>query len=765
MKSSLFFPIILIGFAATVGQILLIRELMVIFYGHELSTGIVLASWLMWTALGSVFLGKPVESIRRKRLIFSLGQLFLSLVLPLVTLALRYAKVLWGIPPGELIDLLGMLTMAFSFLAPFCLVSGFLFPLACALLHEEEGMRAQSAGMSYLYEAIGAAAGGVFFTYLFVGRLNPIEIALIVSLVLSMSSLILISREAEAPLSLRRLTALLAVAAIGIEGYGFAQGDQLNQKSRSLQWGHYHLLESRDSIYGNLAALSLGDQISLYENGLWMFSHPDPLTSEQAVHYALLQHPSPQRVLLIGGGISSSLSQILKHPSIRSVDYVELDPLLIALGRNYLPSSSTLSLDDPRVRIYHTDGRSFIKRAASPYDVVIVNLPDPMTAQLNRFYTVEFFEEATRVMTPDGVFALASTASENIIGPTLGQYLSSVYQSMKTVFPKVIVYPGETARFFGTSEGNLISDPDLLVYRIRQRHLVLEFVREYYIIFNLSRERQSYLQSFLDKDSGSIRENRDLRPVCYFYDMVHWSAQYQPIVKNLFITLSKLKLGWILGGLVLITLAVAVTMVRSRGRSPERATVLSAVLVSGWTEMTLTVVIILVFQVFYGFLYEKIGMIIAGFMIGLVGGSGVMTRSLPAVKRPVKTLILVQIGLGWYSLVLLLVVIILHGLPDISRSPLIIEIFFPLLTALAGFLGGLHFPLANHAYLGEGTRVGPTAGLVNGIDLVGSSIGALLAGVVILPVLGIPETLYFISALNLSAIFLLVLGSRVKSKA
>jgi len=104
-------------------------------------------------------------------------------------------------------------------------------------------------------------------------------------------------------------------------------------------------------------------------------------------------------------------------------------------------------------------------------------------------------------------------------------------------------------------------------------------------------------------------------------------------------------------------------------------------------------------------------------------------------------------------------------LPGISRSFIIIEIFFPLLTALAGFLGGLHFPLANLAYLGEDTGVGATAGLVNGIDLLGSSIGALLAGIVILPILGIPQTLYFISALNLFAIFLLLVGNRVKGQA
>lgn len=764
MKKSLFYSILLIGFAATIGQILLIRELMVIFYGHELSTGIVLASWLMWTALGSVGLGRLVERIRQKNLVFSVGQLFLSLVLPLSILALRYAKVLWQIPPGEIIDLLTMLTMAFSFLAPFCLVSGFLFPLACGLVEEEWRQRARSVGISYLYEAIGAASGGVLFTYLFIGRFNPIEIALIVSLSLSLSSVLLLSMGPGPASSLRRLIALLAVCAMGVAGYCFARGGQLDQKSRRLQWGHYHLLESRESRYGNLAVLSLGEQISLYENGLWMFSHPDLLTSEESVHYALLQHPSPRRVLLIGGGVSSSLSQILKHPSIDSVDYVELDPMLIALGRVYLPQASTRTLDDPRVSIHHTDGRAFVKRASGPYDVIIVNLPDPMTAQLNRFYTVEFFEEAARVMAPSGVLALGATASENIIGPTLGQYLSSVYRSMKAVFPEVIVYPGGTARFFGTREGNLISDPHVLVDRIRQRHLELRFVREYYITFNLSQERQSYLRSFLEDDSGWTPANRDLRPVCYFYDVIHWSAQYQPLVKRVFLKLSKLHLAEIFGGLALITLTLSVSVARSGSRSTRKIAILPAVLVSGWTEMTLEIVVILVFQVFYGFLYEKIGMIIAGFMIGLVGGSWAMTRALATLKRPLRTLIGVQGGLACYSLALLLVIIILHGLPDISRNFLIIEILFPLLTALAGFLGGLHFPLANYVYLGEGEKVGATAGLVNGIDLLGASIGALVAGVVILPILGIPQTLYFVSALNLAAIVLLVVQSRVRQR-
>ncbi len=84
-----------------------------------------------------------------------------------------------------------------------------------------------------------------------------------------------------------------------------------------------------------------------------------------------------------------------------------------------------------------------------------------------------------------------------------------------------------------------------------------------------------------------------------------------------------------------------------------------------------------------------------------------------------------------------------------------IEVGFPVLTLAAGYLGGLHFPLANAIYLGGGREVGKVASLVYGMDLVGSSAGALMAGIILLPVLGISETLLLVAALNLSALGLL----------
>ena len=94
------------------------------------------------------------------------------------------------------------------------------------------------------------------------------------------------------------------------------------------------------------------------------------------------------------------------NTDVQAVDYVELDPLILALGKRYLPAN----LADGRIRVINTDGRLFVKQTREKYDVAIIDVPAPATAQLNRFYTVEFLEEVKRVLARDGVvcFALGS---------------------------------------------------------------------------------------------------------------------------------------------------------------------------------------------------------------------------------------------------------------------------------------------------------------------------------------------------------------------
>ena len=754
MRRQLSFALFLVGFVAIVGQILLIRELLVIFYGNELSTAIILASWLIWTSLGSATLGRIADAISHKHRAFGSVQILLAFLLPSSILMVRLSRILWNIPVGEVVGLTMMMVISFAILAPFCFLSGFLFALGCSLHSKATGGRGKSVGSVYLLEAIGSGVGGVTFTAVFVHFLNHLQTSFALSALLVFSSMFLVLH----PYGGKRVQSWVWVSGsflIGLFMLLVLQGEKWEMMSRGWEWKGYRLVDSEDTLYGNLTAVSAGGQISFYENGLWMFTYPDLLTAEESVHFALLEHPEPKAILLVGGGISSSLAQILKHPTVSRVDYVELDPTLIGLGRRTLPRKATRALDDPRVNIIHTDGRKHIKTTESRYDLVIVNLPDPMTAQLNRFYTVEFFQEARRITLPGGILSLSLTSSENIIGFTLAQLLNSLYQSLSVVYRDVIVLPGSTARFFGSMEdGTLVSDPQVLVKRIRERRLALKYVRGYYLLFNLSQERLDYFSGILRASKGT-RINRDLSPSCYFYDIVHWSAQYTPRLKRIFLFLGRIESMWFILMIAVFTALFFPFIHRKAQEKALKPVLIYAVFVTGYSEMTLNVVLILTFQIFYGYVYYKIALLITAYMIGLMLGSWHITPSVERIRKPLWILMPIQGGLALYAILLLGIIILFQGSGHLSRIFSIMEAGFPLLTLVAGYLGGLHFPLGNAMYLGEGKEVGKVASLVYGVDLVGSSVGALSAGIILLPVLGIAGTLYVITALNLSALGLL----------
>ena len=188
-----------------------------------------------------------------------------------------------------------------------------------------------------------------------------------------------------------------------------------------------------------------GNIRSIYDNGVILASAPDENAAEEAVHYALLEHPAPRHVLLIGGGVNGSIAQALKHPTIERIDYVELDPMLVSIARQFFPEKSA-SFSDPRVHVHYADGRHYLKTAKEKFDVIIVNLPDPQTAQLNRFYTREFF------LRPPTSLPAASRFSTARIGglhqPRPGRISALHQHTLRQVFPQVAIIPGETIHFF-----------------------------------------------------------------------------------------------------------------------------------------------------------------------------------------------------------------------------------------------------------------------------------------------------------------------------
>jgi len=750
MKVTTIFAFVLLGFAATIGQILVLRELLTVFSGTELAVAIVLAAWLFWTALGGLLGGKLSQHYRGSPSFFGYLQGVSGLILTATIFLIRAARLLFQVGAGELVTLGQMLAISFLTLAPFCLISGMLFSLACSLLAAQIPAWTRSPGLVYFLEGLGAGIGGLLFTLILIHHFNGLQIASSIGLLLCSSGLLIALQAGR-----NRLVAILIFACIFL-GLATVQyrSTAMDRASRQWQWSEFRLLDSQETIYGHIVVVARENQITFFESGLWNFTVPDRLSAEEAVHYGLLQHPQPESVLLIGGGVSGSLAQLLLHPSIREVEYVELDPKLIQLGATYLPGDVTAALQDGRATVRHEDGRSYLSHTSKKFDAILLNLPEPFTAQINRFYTQEFFRLAASKMRSGGVFFFTASAAETALGPIQARYLKLLYRTASSVFAEVVVFPGQTARFIcSNSPGILTKQPETLVTRLHQRKLELLYVQDHYILWDLSPWRQESFMAMIEQ-ADENQENSDLNPRAYSYNLLLWSSHYSPVLAK---TLSALRKRTIWIGMLLFCLVVAVASFaksfRSGASQIPKTRILYCVTVFGLTGISLEILIVFAFQVFFGFVYYQIGILLALFMVGLALGS--LTFSYYPKNSPlqIRTLVIFQFVLACFCLGLTFIFLQFPDWLSFGRHESLYRETFSAVSLVAGFLGGAHFPLANRILLEEQALVGSTAGLVYAVDLLGSFLGCLLVGLVFIPSMGILQSLVILALVNITAIF------------
>lgn len=163
---------------------------------------------------------------------------------------------------------------------------------------------------------------------------------------------------------------------------------------------------------------------------------------ESLVHPAMLAHPDPRSVLVLGGGDGGALREVLRHETVETVDFVELDPEVVAFSREHLAHVHRGAFDDGRVRLLFGDGRAFVEAASPAYDVVVMDMTDP--AGPARFlYTREFFAAVGRALRDErGVFAMhgESPAARPAAYACIGATLRSVFPVVSAATAFVPMY-------------------------------------------------------------------------------------------------------------------------------------------------------------------------------------------------------------------------------------------------------------------------------------------------------------------------------------
>ncbi len=413
------------------------------------------------------------------------------------------------------------------------------------------------------------------------------------------------------------------------------------------------------------------------------------------------------------------------------------------------------------MKIIHGDGRLYLQRTEKRFDLIIVNLPDPYTAQLNRFYTREFFSLARSRLDPGGVLGFGLTSSENYISGELRNFLGCIYQTVREVFPDLVIIPGGTVYFIAADGSRYLTDDyAVLEERVRQRNLDLKYVRGYYLADRMRRERIEYQQREIES-APRDQLNLDFHPICYFYDMVFWSSYFIGEVGGWFTRFLQdaviLRWWWFLlpAGISLLLFP----LFRFRRRRTGGGWILWPVFTSGFSEMVFQVVLLLAFQIFYGYVYYKLGIILTLFMVGLVLGGGTVTAVFSRIRDEHRLLFVNQVAICLYPLSLPLVFSLLARHPEGIMLSAGENIIFPALPVIAGFLGGFQLPLAGRMYLKQRKQVGLVAGMTYGVDLLGACLGALAVSALILPILGVAATCYAVALLNLSSL-IVIMGYR-----
>ncbi|MBR7799125.1 polyamine aminopropyltransferase [Undibacterium fentianense] len=146
-------------------------------------------------------------------------------------------------------------------------------------------------------------------------------------------------------------------------------------------------------------------------DGAMMTSEADEFYyHESLVHPAAITHEKLETVLIIGGGDGGSTEELLKYPSIRSITLCEIDPMVIALAKEYFQQIHRNAFDSEKVSVIHTDGYDFIKTQEAQFDLIVLDLTDPISPNGNNIAescsSKAFYESCYSRLKPGGSIVL-----------------------------------------------------------------------------------------------------------------------------------------------------------------------------------------------------------------------------------------------------------------------------------------------------------------------------------------------------------------------
>lgn len=689
-----------LGAFTIAAQVYMLRAFLEMFNGNEMALGTVLGLWLLLSGLGAwlarIFVPK------RGKICTTLVFLAILSVLPVVSVYFLSILKTTLMPYGTMAGLQEIILAALLVLLPVCLVSGYLFIL---LIYEfrEQGEE-NAAGRAYAFESFGGMLGGALVNFLLLWYLDSFValrtfFALFVMLILFYSFV----RLKRSGFLLTLITTLVLAGILFMVPFKRMADEAVYQEQK--------IVADQETPYGRVTVTRNGEQLNYYSDGTLLFSSGNEIWNEESVHYALLQRPDPKAVLLIGGGISGAVNEILKYRP-EQIDYVEVNPVIADMARNTLA---------PPVSVHRKDARAFLQPDGATYDIILVNVPEPVSLLLNRFFTVEFASLLKRHMTEHAVVSFSLPSTADYVSPESSLVNSVLYHTLKSRFQNVIIIPGTRNWYLASDSSLSLNIAEMADLRMPEN----VFVNSYYIDDRLLTDRAEFITRSLDP---VVSINHDVHPVIYRHQLSVWLSQFG--------------ISWLPVAGAFVILFVGLLLLLNRTGA--------GLFTAGFTGASVEVMVILLLQIALGYVIGMAGVVIMVFMAGLTLGPWLARRLFPGNGE--KALMIL-------NACMMIIPFLLFGIMKLVESntagSLLLIVLMLSITLMVSIILAMMFTVA--AVQSEGDPI-HNASRYYASDLFGSALGAFLVPVIGMPLLGMGGTLLLLVLMNIITTILLKYG-------
>ncbi len=216
----------------------------------------------------------------------------------------------------------------------------------------------------------------------------------------------------------------------GGSAFSFKIREKLHEEQTAFQRIEIYATEK----FGNLMVIDGFVMLTTRDNFIYheMMSHP-----------ALFTHPSPEHVVIIGGGDCGTLREVLQHDGVTRALQVEIDERVTRLAEEFFPELCA-SNANPRADILFADGIQWMKDAdPGTVDVIIVDSTDPI-GPAEGLFTEAFYRDCYRALGDAGILVQQSESPlyhMDIIMPMRKAMQAAGFSDTQTLFFPQPCYP------------------------------------------------------------------------------------------------------------------------------------------------------------------------------------------------------------------------------------------------------------------------------------------------------------------------------------